>query len=481
MKAIFFNILLLTNCLGVSIVAGQELDVSITTWKNNAQGAYSIIHDDFGDVAVDGIWEYADTIAYNRGITFTTGAITSACEVDRNINGYNNPYDYVKNVMIEKHGHELINHTHNHTCAIYLGWSTNCNQTEGWADLDEFSVEMDQSTTSILDNTGYQPRFFIYPFDQFSNGANDHLKTLGYIGSRSGWTSNQPDNEPYYRFGYDAYDENDFYPDDDGFFRSAVVVSVNGGEADNLNEKAQLAIDNGVWVNRELHNVGDDGWGNVPVNTYRSHMDFLKTKKESGELWVATVSEILTYQLQKLNYSVSANYITSNYLASVTFEKTDFDVVSYLAPLTFKSPITVELDLSEYGTSIKMEILQNGIQINDFTLNNDVLLINIYPSNGDLIVKNIGGATVGVKQSLIKASEVLVYPNPSKTGFHLDMGLNNNMEVFSIQIYNSVNQVIEIIDGTVADEVFGEQLKSGVYFLKIITEAGELTRKIVKL
>ena len=97
---------------------------------------------------------------------------------------------------------------------------------------------------------------------------------MGYIGSRSGWNSNQPGSDPYHRFGYDTYDLESFFPDDDGFFRSAVVIGVNNstGEADQLNENAQLAIDQGAWVNRELHNVGNSGWGNVRVGVYRDHM-----------------------------------------------------------------------------------------------------------------------------------------------------------------------------------------------------------------
>lgn len=462
----------------VNHVYSQELDVSITTWKNDALGAYNIIHDDYGDAGVDGIWQYADTIAYNRGVTFTTGAITSSCEESRNINGYANPYEYAKEVMIEEHGHELINHTHNHTCALALSWCGG----EGWADLEEYSVEIDQSTTSIFNHTGYQPRFFIYPYDQFSDGANDQLKDLGYIGSRSGWNSNQAESSPYHRNGYDTYDLDDFYPDEDGFFRSAVVIGLNDvtGEADQLNENAQLAIDQGVWVNRELHNVGATGWGNVPVADYRNHMDFLQEKIASNELWVGTVSEILTYQIQKLNYSVSAKYYADDYYAKVVFEKTDFDVKSYLSPLTFKSPVTVKLDLSSYGGLVKMEILQDGVPIQNYTENNGVLMINVYPHQGDLVIKNIGGATLVAGQTVLKESEIILYPNPSGTDFHLDMGNNNELEILDISLYSSSNQLVLTLTEEEIGNSFGSDLAAGVYLLTIKTSAGEVTKKIVK-
>ena len=462
-----------------SHLVAQELGVSIATWKNNAQGAYSIIHDDFGDYSVDGVWKYADTIAHNRGITFTIGAITSSCENERKINNYNNPYEYAKMVMIEQHGHELINHTHTHTCALSISW---CNTGDGWADLKDYSQEIDKSTTSIFENTGYKPQFFIYPFDQFSNGANDYLKKLGYIGSRSGWSSKQENSESYHRSGYDTYDENSFFPDDDGFFRSAVVIGVNAdGEAGELNENAQLAIDKGVWVNRELHNVGDVGWGHVPIDTYRSHLDFLQSKMNSGELWIATVSEILTYQIQKLNYTVRADYEEVDYYATVSFEKKDFDISTYLAPLYFKSPMTVNLDLSTYSERDNIEVYQGGMQIFEFTKSKEGLAINIYPSNGDLVIKNIGGTTTSLAVNSINQNEVLVYPNPSKYMFHLDFGPHNNTNISKIEIYDRLNHLIETVHIESIEEGFGEGLSSGIYFLRFITPLGDFTKKVVKI
>lgn len=55
----------------------QNPSSTIASWKNDAKGAYSIIHDDYGDVGVDGIWQYADTMCYNRSLKFTFGAISS--------------------------------------------------------------------------------------------------------------------------------------------------------------------------------------------------------------------------------------------------------------------------------------------------------------------------------------------------------------------------------------------------------------------
>ena len=52
----------------------------IATWKGDANAAYSIVHDDYGLEGADGIWQYGDTIAYNRGIKFVFGVYTDLCE-----------------------------------------------------------------------------------------------------------------------------------------------------------------------------------------------------------------------------------------------------------------------------------------------------------------------------------------------------------------------------------------------------------------
>lgn len=239
--------------------------VQICTWKNGATGCYNIIHDDFGNKSVMGIINYADTIAFNRGLKFTFGAITSDCEA-------NGLYTKAKQ-MIEQHGHEIINHSHSHSCALF---SQNCGSgagsNYGWAEAGptlKFDVEIDQSTSSIARNTGYTPRYFIYPFDQYNESANDYLKSKGYIGARTG--------------RYNQATASNFTPDGQGFFRTNLVVDVANNVAINLNARVDEAINNGTWVNRELHNVGSTGWGYVTVDDYRNHLDYVKSKVDAGQ------------------------------------------------------------------------------------------------------------------------------------------------------------------------------------------------------
>ncbi len=373
----------------ITTAYGYSQSVSIATWKNDKKAAYSIIHDDYGDVVVDGIWQYADTIAANRDIKFTIGAISSSCEASRNINGYADPYDYARNVMMDQHGHEIIAHSHTHSCAVGGATWSPCNST-GWADSDNFSTEIDYCTSSIENGTGHKPQYYIYPYDRFNNDANNKLKELGYIGSRSGWTSAA--GESYHRDGYDANDLSTFYPDADGFFRTAVQVFGNEHTqmSDHdliLNEAVDNAIASGEWANRELHNVGGTGWGSVSLDGYTKHMDYVQEKINSNDLWVGTVSEILTYQIQKLKFEPLIDQTTS-LTWDITWDTINpeyvIDFSTYFVDLDYTTPLTMKVDLN--ARTGNWSITQNGSEV-EYEIIDRIFHIHVYPHLGDVTIE----------------------------------------------------------------------------------------------
>lgn len=203
MNRIFGLLVLIVAC---STAQAQNPAASICTFKNDARGAYNLIHDDFGDMGVIGINNFADTMAFNRGIKITFGAITSSCE--------GNPGMYAKaNEMIYDHEHEIINHSHTHSCAVTNSACGGTGVNFGWAvpgSTQRLNIEVDQSTQSILTNTGIRPRYFIYPYDQFNSEADAHLQNNGYIGSRTG--------------AYNAAAANTLAPNAAGFFRDRKSV-----------------------------------------------------------------------------------------------------------------------------------------------------------------------------------------------------------------------------------------------------------------
>ncbi|MFN3402594.1 MAG: carbohydrate-binding protein [Cytophagaceae bacterium] len=358
------NKLLLAFTIFISMAGQAQPPVKICTWKNNATGCYNIIHDDFGDYGVIGIINYADTMAHNRGIKITFGAISGSCEA-------NNAYPRAKQ-MIEQRGHEIINHSHTHSCAVTNENCGGIGPNHGWAvpgSTLKLDQEIDRSTTSIATNTGYTPRYYIYPYDQFNETANEYLKTKGYIGSRTG--------------PYNQAAPANFTPDAEGFFRSHLVVDVVNNVAVNLNSRVDEAINTGGWVNRELHNVGNSGWGHVTVDNYRTHLNYVKSKMDSGELWVGTISEILTYRIQRMVYTPVAS--VNNGTITVNWNSTgSINVANYLQPLHFKSPITLEVDISSYPGNYT--VTQNANVIQDRFVKNNRLYVNVFPHLGPVVL-----------------------------------------------------------------------------------------------
>ncbi|MCP4522289.1 MAG: carbohydrate-binding protein [Cytophagales bacterium] len=377
----------LTKKLGIALLGAscsfhaiaQQVNSSITSWKNNTQGAYSIIHDDYGSGNMTGIQNTADTIASNRGLKFTFGVIT----------GSTNGQEYQRATqMITQHNHEVINHSHSHYC---LNRHPDCSW-EGqfyWGE-DDFERELSQSTNLIQQNTSYTPRFFIYPFDVGSPEANKYLKDLGYIGSRTGTKNLVGLNYNNFTFGSEWNDPTRFY-------KTNFIVFDNGLQTSlaDMNKVVTDAIANNAWGNRELHNVGylghSNSWGEIATDMYRDHMDFVKQKVDAGELWMATVSEVLTYQTQKNAYTPNANYSAQDGEITVSWNTPSFSVQDYLAPLQVKSPITLKVNVTNLTNKEEISVTQNGINKEYWIQGND-LYTNIYPHEGNVIV----GSEVGV-------------------------------------------------------------------------------------
>ncbi|MFQ3575280.1 MAG: carbohydrate-binding protein [Cytophagales bacterium] len=381
--------LLTATVLSLTILCAQSFPVDIARWKNNAKGAYNIIHDDYGDAGVDGIQFYADSMNANRGLKMTFGAITSTCEW-RSVNwkGTNRNMYFIAKEMVEQRGHEIINHSHTHSCAVNNSNCGGVGTNHGWSTMTphRMDIEITQSTNSIRDNTGYTPKYYIYPYDQFSTISNNFLKTSGYIGSRTG--------------SYDAAEVFNFAPDADGFFRNAFVVDVQNQsgvtKAVRLNHWVDFAINNQTWVNRELHNVGNNGWGHVTVDEYRNHLNYLKQKVDANDIWVGTISEVLTYQIQKLNYTPSSTYDATNKRITVNWNNPSFNVANYLSNLQFKSPITLNVNVSAVPTSYR--VFQNGIELTDVKRVGNVVSVNVYPHLGSVVLSEENCATLCVVQ-----------------------------------------------------------------------------------
>ncbi|MFZ9848490.1 MAG: T9SS type A sorting domain-containing protein [Flavobacteriales bacterium] len=94
---------------------------------------------------------------------------------------------------------------------------------------------------------------------------------------------------------------------------------------------------------------------------------------------------------------------------------------------------------------------------------------------GRQAVKVLPNPCTSVQQIDVDAASV--FPNPSNESFTID--LKNTNEVRSLQVYDVAGKMIQSLPVN-SKITFGENLKSGVYFVKIISENGMQNVQVIK-
>jgi hypothetical protein len=243
-----------------------ELTVdSVAVWKGDAQGAYTIIHDDLCDWPIDSLYKVAEPELTQRGLNSAFGAIVLRCQ-ERKL--------WPTLEVMREHGHEIINHTWDHKDIVEE------------AAMAPLSLEMDQANQVLNDNlVGQRTSFFIFPYDSFDDAAVEHLGTLGYLGARAGKKGvNSADFPDAMRVMFDVWGgENSIYD----------------GQGDILKIYVDLAISQGGWSVREFHGIADTTFFAMNLDEYRAHLDYVKSKVDTGELWVDTPSAVLRYRFSR--------------------------------------------------------------------------------------------------------------------------------------------------------------------------------------
>jgi hypothetical protein len=329
-------------------VQAQTPTVSYANWKDNAKAAYTIIHDDFGDVSTVGIENYADTIAYNRGVKFCFGAITSVCDAS----------DWANARRLMSHGHEVINHSHSHRCAYQPGW---CLPTNLYTTAD-FPLELDGSTTLIEQGAGARPRFYIHPYDLSTTQVLDRLRSLGYLGARSGTQAilNQADFKDFFNMNFFVHDPT-----------SNLTL---------LNQAVQSAVAAGGYAMREVHGVADASWGAVSVADYRAHMDFVKQQISAGNIWSATASEAITYKIQRDAYVPAVVYDATAKTLTVKFTG-----AAATNTALFKTPVTININLNGLTLAGNLTVKQ-GTETLTARATTTQITVNAYPHKGNIVI-----------------------------------------------------------------------------------------------
>jgi hypothetical protein len=335
------------------VIPGDGPKVYLATYKNDAEGAYTLIHDDFGGDWAQGIEQYADTMAYKRGIPFCFALITGQCDG----NDWKNA-----NQMIS-HGHQVVNHSMYHKCGKNFEWCK-----AGIWDEHDFNIEIDSSTNLIKTKTKQHPAFFMFPFDMYTDTMISYLRDKGYAGARAGNNNalQSPDIADPLHLNYRP-----FSPEN----------SLN-----DLNSFVFQAMEKKSWAIREVHGVNDGSWGKISLEDYEGHMNYLQRLSRSDSIWVATLSDVMMYQMLRKKYSLTSTMAEgTGKISKINFIARDFqkpDSLIYTTAMATSKLRSLTIVLVQ-GKSKLTQVTQKGKKI-PFRKSGEKILIEADPAAGPL-------------------------------------------------------------------------------------------------
>jgi hypothetical protein len=311
----------------------------IATWRNDAHGAYSIIHDDLCSEGTAGIETHADRELTARGLSAGMGAIAGTCE-DREY------WDVLQ--RLATNGHEIVNHSYNHS---NLG------------DGGDYQGEIDRARDTIETQVATSVDFFIFPFDAYDDTVINHLRAQGYFGARTGERGvNDADFTDPIRTMFDVRGPTGGCGDGS--------CSIYGDDVP-LRLYVDDAIESGGWALQELHGVDDGSWGVVPLSEYAAHLDYVKAKVDARELWMANPSEVIRYRMSRQHCGTP----TVRSGGSLTFDTVNDQCRRYATELSVI--LNVDVDTST------VQAFQGSERLDTVAVSQSGIIVNMNPALGE--------------------------------------------------------------------------------------------------
>jgi peptidoglycan/xylan/chitin deacetylase (PgdA/CDA1 family) len=255
---------------------------TVTTWRGNAEAAYTMFYDDTCNGGVDNQFDIADVELTARGLRASFGAIAQDCAT-RNLTD--------RLLTLLSHGHEIVNHSWSHP-----------NLSLSPVDI---ALQIDGARTALETQLGgREVTFFIFPFDAFTDDLVDHLRAQGYLGARAGMRGWNPSAfEDDFRVAFDVFGPGySIYAEAPGTPCASVLLGTDWNDSSPecrryvLDQYVRDVLAEGGWGVRELHSIAGEAWEPVPEDEYLAHLDFVTDFVEDGRLWVAPASDVIRYR-----------------------------------------------------------------------------------------------------------------------------------------------------------------------------------------
>ncbi|WP_197053812.1 carbohydrate-binding protein [Chitinibacter sp. ZOR0017] len=291
---------------------------AITTWKNGAKGAYSLVHDDYCSMyyGTDPYIKIMDPELKKRGLVAGFGMITGSCSEQH----------WAAAKTFIANGHEIVSHSRNHPNPYIPDASLETEINGATADI---AAKLD----------GYQASYFIWPGDVASTKAVDFLKAQpNFIGGRATHLvdGSGPNNAVDYTTmpaGVNPANFDNPYRVKWDLFTTDGKWSLYPMGSEILNLHIDAAISQGGWATRTAHGVDTGYWETIPLNRYLAHLDYAKAKVDSGELWMDTPSNVIKYRYAREKCSLIVPTVVGN--RSIGFN-TSAECQKYATPVTLQ-------------------------------------------------------------------------------------------------------------------------------------------------
>ena len=268
----------------------------VATWRGDATGAYTIIHDDICDGSVAGVFSHADPELTKRGLHAGFGAIVQECVA-------RNQWNNLKTLLA--HGHDVFSHSWSHPC---IGPAGQC--SGNGTPSSDYDTQITKANQTLEDMLKIKVQYFIFPYDVCGAGGVARIKELGYLGARCGTTHGVNDanfTDPFAN-KFDIWG-----PSYSTYGKSGECAGRGGGEGAEppsappacrlyvLNHYVDEAIRLKGWANRELHGfTGDPGvWQQMPLADYQAHLDYVAEKAKADQLWVEGPTPVIRYRFAR--------------------------------------------------------------------------------------------------------------------------------------------------------------------------------------
>ena len=283
---------------------------SVTSFKDGAKGAYSMVFDDYCAAWTSGIDDYAVPGLLSHGLRAGLGAIASECEK-------NNFQARLRTVSDQ--GFEIVSHTWSHPALVPCATKPDPNQA--CSDLrPDFTVEIDKARDFLQQASGAPVNFFVFPYNSVDDYTLDYLRAQGYLGARGGTYTVNPAN-----------------------FSDPIKLNLLGNQ-DDMNALADQTVAGGSFTFINFHGIADASYLPVPLAIWNDHLDHLKTLSDQHDLWIDNPTAIVKYNRTKAlcgTPAVSGNTLSfigaqagcDTYLTGVTVSITNNAGVPDLSPV----------------------------------------------------------------------------------------------------------------------------------------------------